>query len=466
MDSLKNIWTKCLEIIRDNVNNDIAFQTWFTPIVPLKFAENGFTIQVPSHFFYEYLEEHYSSLIYATLKRITGRDVVLYYRVIVNKSDKKGGGTVLVSEHQEPPTEDKIPAVRLNKAPDAVIPKKDWEPNLNSRFTFANFFESESNVVGRRIGYAVAENPTSGQFDPLYIYGIPGVGKTHLCHAIGNKIVELFPDKKVIYLSSHLFQVQFTDAVRNNKTNDFMYFYQSVDVLILDDIHELAGKDKTQNAFFHIFNHLRLLGKQIILTSDCPPMEMQGVEERLTSRFNSGAMIELYPPDLELRRKILHHKVLHDGLKISDDIIDFIAENVTKHIRDLEGIITSLMAHSLACNRAVNIELARRVVEKVIKMEKKPITMDKIQNVVSEFFNIDIKDIHSKSRKKEIVEARHVAMHLSKKYTNSSYALIGNIIGKRDHASVLHADKTIRDRIDIDKAFRLTMDKIEGLLTK
>jgi chromosomal replication initiator protein len=436
------------------------------PIVPLKYDESGFTIQVPSHFFYEYLEERYSDLIYATLKRVTGRDTQLFYRVIVNQADKTAsGGTTLPSEPKQSSDETRT-ATKLNKSPDVLSPAPVWNPNLNSKLTFRNYFESESNVVGRKIGITVAENPTSGQFNPLYIYGIPGVGKTHLCHAIGNRICELFPEKKVIYLTSHLFQVQFTDASRNNTTNDFMHFYQGVDVLIIDDIHDLAGKEKTQNAYFNIFNHLRLLGKQIILTSDKAPIEMQGIEERLISRFNNGALIELFPPDLELRRKILHHKVEQDGLKISDEIIDFIAENVTRHIRDLEGIITSLMAHSLACNREIDIDLARRVVGKVIKMEKKTFTVDMIQNVVSDYFRVDLKDIHSKSRKKEIVEARHVAIHLAKKYTNGSYSLIGNLIGKRDHASALHADRSIRDRLDIDKNFRSTMSDIETILKK
>jgi chromosomal replication initiator protein len=461
VETVQSTWTQCLEIIRDNVNNDRVFQTWFSPIVPLKHDENGFTIQVPSHFFYEYLEEHYSDLVYATLKRITGRDTQLFYRIIVNQSDKKTGGTTLPSEPKS--VNDDIIAT---PSPSATVQTSVWNPNLNSKLTFRNYFESDSNVVGRKIGLTVAENPTSGQFNPLYIYGIPGVGKTHLCHAIGNKICDLFPEKKVIYLTSHLFQVQFTDASRNNTTNDFMHFYQGVDVLIIDDIQDLAGKEKTQNAYFNIFNHLRLLGKQIILTSDKAPIEMQGMEERLISRFNNGALIELYPPDIELRRKILHHKVEQDGLKISDEIIDYIAENVTRHIRDLEGIITSLMAHSLACNREIDIDLANRVVGKVIKMEKKTITVDLIQNVVSDFFRVDLKEIHSKSRKKEIVEARHVAIHLAKKYTNSSYALIGNLIGKRDHASALHADRAIRDRLDTDKNFRLTMNDLETKLNK
>jgi chromosomal replication initiator protein len=454
-----------LEIIGDNVH-DKAFKTWFTPIIPLKFEKNDFTIQVPSHFFYEYLEEHYSDLIYATLKRITGLDIELSYRIIVDESDRKGGDTVLLSEHQQTARSDGNTNQKLNKSPGTVLPKSVWNANLNSRFTFNNFFESETNIVGYRIGQVVADKPTSGQFNPLYIYGVPGVGKTHLCHAIGNRIIELYPDRKVIYLSSHLFQVQFTDASRNNTINDFMHFYQGVDVLIIDDIQEFSGKEKTQNAYFNIFNHLRLLGKQIIITSDSTPVYMKGVEERLISRFNSGALIELYPPNLELRRKILHYKVQHEGLKISDEIINYIAENVTEHIRDLEGVIASLLAHSLAFNRDVDLELAERVVGKVIKLEKKQVTPEKIQKVVSDYLKVDIKDIQSKSHKREIVEARHVAIYLTKKHTNYSYARVGNFIGNRDHSSALCADKAIRTRLETDENFRARVSNIEVMLNK
>lgn len=465
MESFKNIWDSCLEIIKDNVG-DNAFHTWFAPIVPIKYKGNDFTVQVPSHFFYEYLEEHYAELIYASLKRVAGKNLILYYSVIVDNTDVKGGKTIVQGDPRGVNDEEKKTVINLNKSPgSAIIPPAKWNANLNSKYTFHNFFEGESNLMARRIGKSVSEK-LAEQFNPLYIYGIPGVGKTHLCHAVGNRITELFPEKKVMYISSHLFQIQFTDASRNNNSNDFMHFYQGVDVLIVDDIQEFAGKEKTQNAYFHIFNHLRLLGKHIILTSDKAPMELQGIEERLTSRFKSGAMIELSAPDIELRKKILQYKIKQDGLKISDEIVDYIAENVTEHIRDLEGIITSLVAHSLVYSRDIDLELAKRVISKAVKIEKRNITVDKIQNVVSNYFNVELKDIHSKTRKREIVQARHITMFLSKKYTDFSYSHIGSLIGKRDHATVLHACHTIQDCLDIDKSFRIKMSDIENLLKK
>jgi chromosomal replication initiator protein len=459
------LWKKCLEIIKDNVN-DKAYDTWFLPIVPVKYQANDFTIQVPSQFFFEYLEEQYAHLIHSALCRITGKNMVLYYRVIVDNSNAKKGHTILQSEKGWTENETKKPITNLNKSPNVLTPKQDWNPNLNTRFSFRNFFEGDSNKFSRSMGEAIAANPGNTPFNPLFIHGGSGVGKTHLCHAIGNKIVEMFPDKKVIYISSHLFQVQFTDASRNNTSNDFIHFYQGVDVMIIDDIQELAGKEKTQNAYFHIFNHLHLLGKQLILTSDKAPIELQGIEDRLISRFKWGVTAELFRPDLELRRKILSNKIKQDGLNISDSIVDYIAENVTDHVRDLEGIITSLVAHSLVYNREVDLELAKRVVNKTVQAKKKQITLEKIQDVVSNYFNIDLKEIHSKSRKREIVQARQVTMFLSKKYTDYSYSHIGSLVGKRDHATVLHACRAIQDSIDVDKSFRVAMTDIENRLQR
>ena len=462
-----SVWNKCLEIIKDNVN-DKAYNTWFLPIIPTKFENNDFTIQVPSQFFVEYLEEHYADLIHATLSRVTNRPITLTYRAIVDNSNRRKGHTDLPSEKPLTANETKRNLTNLNKSPNGLLQPatSEWNANLNSRFGFHNFFEGESNRLARTVAEAVSKEPGKTPFNPLFIHGGSGVGKTHLCHAIGNHIGQLFPDKKVIYISSHLFQVQFTDASRNNTANDFINFYQGVDILIVDDIQELAGKEKTQNAYFHIFNHLHLLGKQIILTSDKAPIDLQGIEERLLTRFKWGMMAELNKPDLELRKKILYNKVKHDGLDISEEIINYIAESATDHVRDLEGIITSLVAHSLVYNRGVNIELAKRVIGKTVKQEKKQITLEKIQNVVSNYFSIELKEIHSKSRKREIVQARQVAMFLSKKYTDYSYSHIGNLVGKRDHATVLHACRSIQNNLDIDKSFRLTMKDIEVLLQK
>jgi chromosomal replication initiator protein len=454
-----------LEIIKDNVA-DNAYGTWFTPIIPLKYVDNDFIIQVPSQFFYEYLEEKYADLIYQALLRITGKSIVLNYRIIVDTSSRNKGHTTLQSEHPLSADSNQRLAKNLNQAPDDLYPPSDldWHPNLNSRLTFNNFHEGTSNKLARSIALKITEEPGK-DFNPCFIYGQSGVGKTHLCHAIGNKIMEMNPQKHVLYISSHLFEVQFTDARKKNTHNEFVHFYQGVDVLILDDIHELAGKEKTQQAYFHIFNHLKLIGKQLILTADKAPIEIQGLEERLISRLKWGLTIELQKPDLELRKKILHQKVKQDGLNISEEIINYIAENVTDHVRDLEGIITSLVAHSLVYNREVDIELTKRIVWKTVKMKKQQITLEKIQNLVSSFYKIDIELIQSKSRKREIVHARQVTMFLSKKYTNHSYSHIGNVVGKRDHATVLHACKAIQDSLDIDKGFRLTMKELETQLT-
>ena len=456
------LWGQCLNIIKDNVTESV-YSTWFHPIKPLKHEDGDFTIQVPSQFFYEYLEEKYADLIHATLSRVTGQAITLNYKVIVDNSSRNNGHAIYQSDRYV--NDNRRIATDLNKAPDGLIQKpiQDWDSNLNSRLTFNNFYDGPSNKLPRTIGETIAHNP-SKNFNPLFIHGSSGVGKTHLCHAIGNKISEIHPQKKVIYISSHLFQVQFTDASRKNIANDFITFYQGVDVLIVDDIQELAGKTATQNAYFHIFNHLHLLGKQIVLTADKAPMDIQGLEDRLITRFKWGMTAELHKPDLELRRKILNSKIKQDGLNISSEIVDYIAENVTEHVRDLEGIITSLVAHSLVYGKDVDMELTKRVVSKTVKLEKKQITLEKIQNVVSTYFQIDLKEMHSKSRKREIVQARQVAMFLSKKYTDHSYSLIGNLVGKRDHATVLHACKAIKDSLDVDKGFRSTMKDIEELL--
>ena len=459
------LWNKCLEVIKDNVNEK-AFSTWFNPIVPIKYEDCDLTIQVPSHFFYEYIEEQYAHLIHSTLMRITGKNVVLNYRIFIDNSDKKKGHTTVPSDRANTGGIDAKKSVKnFNKSPDPFTPPQEWYSHLNERLCFNNFFEGPSNILARRIGETVAQQPGK-TFNPFYVFGKTGVGKTHLCHAVGNRIQELYPEKKVIYISAHLFQVQFTDATRNNTFNDFVNFYQGVDTLIIDDIQEFAGKEKTQNAFFHIFNHLHLLGKQLILTSDKSPVEMQGLEERMITRMKWGMTAELFIPDLELKRKILNYKVKQDGLSLSDEIINFIAESVTDHVRDLEGIVTSLVAHALVYNKEIDMELAQKVVKKAIKIVEKTITPEKIQNTVSNYFSVDLKDIHSKSRKQEIAKARQITMFLYKKHTNYSFAHIGSLVGKRDHATVLHACRTVQDQIDIDKSFRSAMVEIEGLLKR
>ena len=456
-------WSKCLKIIKDNVS-DQAYVTWFQPIVPLKFEDSCLTIQVPSQFFYEYLEDRYIDLLQKTIYRVIGTGISLNYRVLV---EKESNTTV------DYPTEGsraikKITPTNANKSPnpfDSAIDSHDLDSQLNGKYTFDNFIEGEANRLPRTAGLAIAENPGKTAFNPLFIHGASGVGKTHLCHAIGVRVKEKYPQKRVLYVSAHLFQVQYADATRNNTRNDFINFYQSIDVLIIDDIQELVGKEKTQNAFFHIFNHLHHVGKQLVITSDKAPIDLNGLEERLITRMRWGLTAELALPDIELRRNILKAKVKSDGLTINPEVLDFIAANVKNSVRDLEGIVVSLMAHSLLNNKEVDLDLARRVVSQSVRIkEPERISVERIRTVVCKHFEMDEKLIQSAKRTRDVCQARQIAMFLSKKLTDKSLSHIGTIIGKRDHATVLHACKTVRDQIETDKAFRSTVDEIEKKL--
>jgi chromosomal replication initiator protein len=458
------LWTQCLNVIKDIVP-EVVFNTWFVPIVPLSYEENKFTIQVPSQFFYEYLEEKYVNVLKVTIHRVIGKGTILNYRVVI---DKTTGGTV------DYPTESTSNAVKkiipkdANKAPNPFVQTlpQDFDSQLNPKYNFDNFFEGLSNRLGRVAGESAASNPGKTTFNPLFLYGPSGVGKTHLCHAIGTCIRELHPEKRVLYVSSHLFRVQFTDATRKNTVNDFLYFYQNLDVLIMDDIQEIIGLDKTQNTFFHIFNHLHQLRKQLVLTSDKAPVDLQGMEERLVTRLKWGLTAELSRPDLELRKKILKNKADHDGIVISEEVLGYIAKNVTDNIRDLEGILVSLMANSVINNHEIDLALAKRVISQAVRLEKKQITIQMIQEVVCKYFNLEQSLIQTPSRKREIVQARQLTMYLSKKYTDSSFSHIGKIIGRKDHATVLHACKTIKDQIEISKSFRTAVEEIEVQIKK
>ena len=459
----KILWKNCLDVIRDIIP-EAAFNTWFSPIVPLKYEDNVLTIQVPSQFFYEYLEDKYIDLIQQTLYRKIGEGTILNYRILVEAEsntmvEMRGEPKFTVSDKKnQNPVSVKVPS------PFDRVEPAEFDSQINSKYTFNNFFEGESNRLARTAAEAVGLNPAKTAFNPLFVYGKSGVGKTHLCHAVGSKVLELYPDKKVLYITAHLFKVQYTDARRFNTINDFINFYQSIDVLIIDDIQELSGLEKTQNTFFHIFNHLHQNNKQLVMTSDCSPTEMQGMEERLLTRFRWGLSTKLDRPDKELRKKILKHKILTDGLTIPDQVIEFIAENVTENVRDLEGIIVSLMAHSIINNREIDITLARRVMEQNIRFEKKKITVQKIQETVSDFYNVKRDLIQSASRKREIVQARQVTMFFIKKHTELSLSQIGIQVGNRNHATVLHACNTIRDLSEVDKGFRADIEEIERLL--
>ena len=461
----KTLWSYCLDIIKDNTS-EAAFNTWFKPIVPLDYQNNTLTIQVPTHFFYEYLEEKYVNLISSCLLRVFGEGTQLMYQVVMENQTKS---TIELEAKSKPQPLQKAETSTRQEAPRQSDPFQQavfasLDSQLNHRYNFENYFSGMSNKLARTAGETIAKNPGNNAFNPLFLYGESGVGKTHLLHAIGLRIKDQDPTKRVLYLTAHLFQIQYTDAVRNNTVNDFINFYQSIDVLLIDDIQEFASKTQTQNTFFHIFNHLHQNRKQLVMTSDRPPVKLQGMVPRLLTRFKWGLTAELERPDYDLRKSILTNKIKHDGLSISKDIIDFIARNVTDNVRDLEGIVVSLMAHSSIFGRDISIDLAERVLSTTVQIEKKQITVEGIQDVVCKYFNVDHKQIHSKSRKREIVHARQVSMYLSKKYTDYSLARIGEMTGKRDHATVLHACKNINGLLDIDKSFKNNLIEIEQLL--
>lgn len=454
-----DLWNRCLAIIRDNVQEQ-AYKTWFLPIVPKKYEDNTLTVQVSSQFFYEYLEDKYIDLIRQTLYKVFGEGTKLMYDVTVVNRPK---ASVNIPSTPHVPT---TPAKPVQTKQIPQTPVVELDPHLIPNYNFDTFIEGISNKLSRSVAEAVAQDPAKTVFNPLFIYGASGVGKTHLVNAIGTRIKELYPQKRVLYVSAHLFQVQYTDSVRNNTTNDFIKFYQTIDVLIIDDIQEFAGATKTQNTFFHIFNHLHQNGKQLILTSDRTPAQLQGMEERLITRFKWGMVAELEKPTVELRKDILRNKIKRDGLKFPPEVIDFIAENVGDSVRDLEGIVISIMAHATVYNKNVTLELAERVVRKISRCEKKEISVNDIVELVCKHYGVPTSAIYTKTRKREVVLARQVSMYLAKKNTELSAAKIGVMIGNKDHATVVHACKTIKEQISINKNFSAEVDELQNELKR
>jgi chromosomal replication initiator protein len=456
----EQLWSRCLGVIKDNIS-EASYNTWFAPIVALKYENSVFVLQVPSQFFVEYIEEKYIDLLRMTLYRVVGNGTRLEYRVLIDKSS--GQGT------QIPSTEEKPKPRQMASQQQYVSPYHkpqlpEIDPQLNPSYNFNNLIEGNSNKLARTAGISIANEPGKTIFNPLFVYGQSGVGKTHLANAIGVMTKQLHPEKRVLYVSANTFQIQYTDAVRNNTVNDFLNFYQTIDVLIVDDIQEFAGKTGTQNTFFHIFNHLHQTGKQLVLTSDRSPLVMVGLEQRLLTRFKWGLSAEIEKPDFHLRKAILENKIYRDGLDISMDVIDFIAENVVDNVRDLEGTLVSLMAHSTLANMSINIELAEKVVSRIVSVTRRVNTIEKIRDVVCDYFSLSVDAISTKSRKREVVQARQIAMYLSKQLTKNSLSSIGFAIGQRDHATVLHACKIVTDLMEMDKNFRNSVQEIEKRL--
>lgn len=458
----EQLWSRCLSVIKDNIS-EASYNTWFAPIVALKYENNVFVLQVPSQFFVEYIEEKYIDLLRMTLYRVIGNGTRLEYRVLIDKTSDKS--TQIPSASQQPKVAAKQQAATMhNPYNKPKLPEID--PQLNPSYNFNNLIEGNSNKLSRTAGISIANEPGKTIFNPLLVYGQSGVGKTHLANAIGVMTKQLHPEKRVLYVSANTFQIQYTDAVRNNTQNDFLNFYQTIDVLIVDDIQEFAGKTGTQNTFFHIFNHLHQSGKQLILTSDRSPLVMVGLEQRLLTRFKWGLSAEIEKPDFEMRKTILNSKIYRDGLEIPEEVVDFIAEHVVDNVRDLEGTIVSLLAHSTLMNAAIDMELAEKVVGRIVAVTPRNNTVEKIRDMVCEHFALSIDAISTRSRKREVVQARQIAMYLSKQLTKNSLSSIGFTIGQRDHATVLHACKIVTDLMETDKSFRTSVKEIEEKLKK
>lgn len=467
--SCEKVWEKCLQIIKDNVSLQ-SYKTWFEPIKPVKLSGSILTIQVPSQFFYEWLEEHYITLLKKIIKKELGQDGRLEYSIVMENSfNNTKPYTVKIPTTNKKEIKNPMVSMPLDIGNNTiknpfVIPglkKINVDSQLNPNYSFENFVEGDCNRLARSAGFAVANKPGGTAFNPLLIYGGVGLGKTHLAHAIGIEIKKNFPNKTVLYVSSEKFTHQFIDAVKNNSTNDFTHFYQMIDVLIIDDVQFLAGKEKTQDVFFHIFNHLHQTGKQLVLTSDKPPVEMQGMEQRLLSRFKWGLSADLQTPDLETRIAILEKKMYTDGIELPKEVVEYLAYSITSNIRELEGALISLIAQSSLNKKAITLDLAKQMIDKFVKNTVREVSIDYIQKVVCDYFNLPIELLKSKTRKREVVQARQIAMYFAKSLTKSSLATIGMHCGGKDHATVLHACRTVNNLIDTDKRFRAYIDELE-----
>ncbi|KAA3651450.1 MAG: chromosomal replication initiator protein DnaA [Bacteroidetes bacterium] len=464
------VWQNCLAVIKDNVSLQ-SFKTWFEPITPIKLTNNVLTIQVPSQFFYEWLEEHYISLLRKTIKKELGSEGKLEYSIIMenNMNNPKPYTVKIPTTNRQALKNDPV-SVPMDVNGEKgirnpfIIPglkKVNIDSQLNPNYSFDNFIEGDCNRLARSAGYAVAKNPGGTAFNPLLIYGGVGLGKTHLVHSIGIEIKNNHPSKTVLYVSSEKFTHQFIDAVRNNNQNDFIHFYQMIDVLIIDDVQFFSGKEKTQDVFFHIFNHLHQTGKQLILTSDKAPVELQGMEQRLLSRFKWGLSADLQNPGLETRIAILETKMYNEGLELPKEVVEYLAYSITTNIRELEGALISLLAQSSLNKKAITLELAKQMIDKFVKNTAREVSIDYIQKVVCDYFDLPIELLKSKTRKREVVQARQIAMFFAKKMTKSSLANIGMHCGGKDHATVLHACKTVNNLIDTDKRFRGYISDLE-----
>lgn len=453
------LWNRCLNTIGKNVGEQ-AYNTWFAPITPLKFENNILTIQVPSQFFYEWLEEHYVQILRDAIEENLGEEGKLEYSVVVDKGN----------EFNRPLTVNLPAAGRGDGKKSLEEVQNEWQElfkfdfKLNPNYTFETFVEGDCNRLARSAGYAVAKKPGVTSFNPLMVYGGVGLGKTHLAQAIGNEIMLGLPNKRILYVPAEKFTQQFIESVKVNRIQEFQNFYNQVDILILDDVQFLSGREKTQEIFFHIFNHLHQLGKQIIMTSDCPPKDLKGLEERLLSRFKWGLTADLQQPDFETRIAIIQKKMQADGIIVPVNVVEYLAYSIDTNIRELEGVLISLIAHASLMKQDLNLELAKQVLKTIVHDIETEVSIDYIQKTVAEYFHIRTEDLKDKTRKKEIVIARQLAMYFAKEYTNHSLKSIGYHFGGRDHSTVIHAVQAVNDMYDTDSRFRNSVEELKKKL--
>lgn len=447
-------WQKCLSIIEQNIQSQ-QYKTWFEPLLYVSFEADALTLEVPNKFFADYFDEHYAAYMLSVMRHVVGHSVKLQYKLAPHPFENKTVEPILKTAKREPTTA-YSPSPRTDQFP-------QLDPQLNANYTFDNYVEGESNRLARSVGLSIADNPGRNSFNPFFLYGPSGVGKTHLVNAIGVRIRELKPQCRVLFVSAHVFKTQYTDSVIHNTQNDFINFYQTIEVLIIDDIQEITTA-KTQQAFFHIFNHLQQNNRQIIITSDRPPVLLEGMEERMLTRFKWGMTAEIEKPDTQLRRDILISKIRRDGLDLPNEVVQYIAQNVESSVREIEGIVNSIMAYSVVDNCEIDLPLTQRIVARAVNLEKKELTVDAIISAVSQHFGLKQKEIISKSRKQCIAQARQLAMHLCHKYTEMTYSHIGKRFGGRDHSTVLYACSQVARRLSVDKAFRREVEELEAVL--
>lgn len=458
-----DMWQNCLDRIKTQTSEE-EFVKWFQPIVPLEFDGTTLRLRVPNASYVYQIEKNYIPFLRPIISQLYGQHTRLHYAV--PKSDAQNMPVAGEADNTS--------ISRFNTQTDTaniknpfVIPglkKIIIDPQLNPNYTFGTFIEGECNRLARSAAMSVAVNPGNNPFNPLYIYGNSGLGKTHIVQSVGHEVRQRHPELQVLYVSMNKFQAQFQTAYKNGEIPDFIHFYQMIDVLIIDDIQELTGKTGTQNAFFNIFNHLQLAGKQLILTSDKPPVELKDIEQRLLTRFKWGLSAQLNTPDHETKIKIIRAKAQKLGAQISDEVIGFLAENISANVREIEGALSSLVANASFLGRKITISLAREILKVYVQLYQKEITIDRIIEVVCKYLNLDFDRFNSSERTREIAQARQIAMYLAKQHTKAPLTTIGASIGGRNHATVLHSCKAVSNLIETDKAFRRQVEEIEKLV--